>query len=114
MSDSGSESDSCTWRVRVKNRVQNVLMAVKEWFMPMMTVLLCGLSLSFMVDTGAQVNIIDEQSFKKLKMKPKLHKFGSKLFGYGQSDSINTLGKFKTRVKYGNQYRSVEFIVTRE
>lgn len=84
-----------------------MVMAVKEWFMPMVTLFMCGLSLSFMVDTGAQVNIIDEQSFKKLKMKPKLYKFGSKLYGYGQNDCINTLGKFKKRVKYGNQISGV-------
>lgn len=107
-SDSESEGNGYAWRVRVKNLV----MAVKDWFMPMVTVFLCGISLSFMVDTGAQVNIIDEQSFKKLKMKPKLYKFGSKLYGYGQNDCITTLGKFKTRLKNGNNYKSVEFVVT--
>ncbi|RNA33818.1 Retrovirus-related Pol poly from transposon [Brachionus plicatilis] len=84
-----------------------------DWLMPMVTLWLSGISLGFGVDTGAHVNIMDERSFRKLRFKPRLSKVNTKLYAYGQESYIDTIGRFKTRVKYGSQYRSVEFIVTK-
>ncbi|CAF1071996.1 unnamed protein product [Brachionus calyciflorus] len=107
-SESDLDNFSNIWRVRVKNMFQNV----KDWFMPVVMLWLSGISMGFNIDTGAQVNIMDKDSFKRLKFKPKLYKLETKLFGYGQSDCISTLGKFLTRVKYKEQYKVVGFIVT--
>ncbi|CAF1076837.1 unnamed protein product, partial [Brachionus calyciflorus] len=109
-SDSGSNSSfGKVWRIKLKSKI----MAIKDWLMPLVTLWLGGVSLGFGVDTGTYVNIIDESSFKKLKNRPKLYKSNSKLYAYGQEDCIGTLGQFKTRIKYNNQYKSVEFVVTR-
>ncbi|CAF0998856.1 unnamed protein product [Brachionus calyciflorus] len=35
------------------------------------------------------------------------------LYAYGQEDCIDTIGRYKTRIKYNNQYKSVEFVVTK-
>ncbi|CAF0777128.1 unnamed protein product [Brachionus calyciflorus] len=104
-----SDDEACTWRVTVKKVVDRV----KNWFTPLFTLLICGLSVGFIVDTGSQVNIIDEKTFNKLRYKPKLYKCLTKLYGYGNRNCIETVGKFKTRVKHNGIYKSVEFIVTK-
>ncbi|RNA36107.1 Retrovirus-related Pol poly from transposon [Brachionus plicatilis] len=96
-----------------KERNESLVLAVKNWFMPMVTLLMCGMSLAFTVDTGAQVNIMDEKSYDRLKFKPKLYKSNTRLYGYGNSKCIDTLGAFKTRVLYNGQHRSIHFTVTK-
>ena len=109
--ESGSENEYGIWNVRAQFR--SLVMAVKNFFMPMITLFMCGISLGFTVDTGAQVNIIDERSYNKLRFKPKLVKSKTKLFGYGNENCIETIGTFKTRVKYSGQYKSIHFVVTK-
>ena len=69
--ESSDEGESkVTWRIRVNEVVDKV----KKWFMPLVTLIICGLSIGFNMDTGAEVNIMDESTFKKLKFKPKLYR----------------------------------------
>lgn len=77
-------------------------MALKDWLIPMVTLCLSGISLGFGVDAKAHVNIMDERSFRKLGFKPRLSKVNTKLYAYGQESSIDTVGRFKRRVKYGS------------
>ncbi|RMZ94732.1 hypothetical protein BpHYR1_051846, partial [Brachionus plicatilis] len=84
----------------------------KNWFMPMITLMVCGLDVRFTVDTGSAVNIMDESTFKKLKMKQRLDMSNLKIYGYGQEQCIQVLGKFHTRIKSNGVYKSIEFVVT--
>jgi hypothetical protein len=74
---------------------------------------MCQPVVSFTVDTGAQVNIIDEKTYNKLKLKPKLHKCSESLFSYNSSKPIETLGQFETRILLNKMYHKVEFIVAK-
>lgn len=110
MNDHNMDDDesSNVWTIRCK-RVVNAFM---KWFMPMITLLVCQSYVKFMVDTGAEINLIDEETFNKLKMKPCLRRSNVSLFSYGSRDKLKTLGEFNTRISYNGQYRSIQFIVT--
>ena len=80
--------------------------------MPTVMLILCHSWMSFNIDTGSQVDIIDEISFKKLKLKPKLEKCTTILFAYNSHKPIPLLGQFTTRVLHGGCYKSITFFVT--
>lgn len=81
------------------------------WFLPRVVLFMCQMMVSFGVDTGAAVNVMDRRTFDRLKIKPKLSKYDRKLYPYGLEKPLDVHGCFKTRVKYKNEYRSVEFVV---
>jgi hypothetical protein len=111
-SDESSEDESSHWigkKIRtVRRKVCNF---VSSCLMPMVALWICGSWMKFGVDTGAEVNLMDEKSFKKLKQKPKLYASSVSLFGYNKT-SIPLLGEFKTRIKSKGVYKSVKFRVT--
>lgn len=79
---------------------------------PKTMVRVCGTEVALTVDTGAQVNIMDEASFKGLARAPKLEDASVGIYGYGKQ-SIDTVGEFTTKVKRGELTATVKFIVTR-
>ncbi len=83
------ENESNVWSIWTKRAVNTV----KNMFIPLITLFMCQTMVSFAVDTGAQVNIIDEKTFNKLKFKPKLYKYRTSLFSYNSSKPIETLGQ---------------------
>ena len=91
---------SSNWMIKAVN-------AVRSLFMPLVSLLICQTWVSICVDTGAQVNIIDEQTFCKLKDKPALYKSKTTLFGYNNSKPIDLLGEFTTRVKSNAESRYI-------
>ncbi|CAF1080712.1 unnamed protein product, partial [Brachionus calyciflorus] len=96
------------WRVmmrKVSKFVNNVMM-------PIICLFICGSSIRFGVDTGSDVNIIDQKTYNRLRFKPKLVKTDTCLYGYGSKNRLSIVGKFKTRVKYNNEYRNVMFYLT--
>ncbi|CAF0986472.1 unnamed protein product [Brachionus calyciflorus] len=74
--DSDGNESRVTWRVRVRRAGETI----KNWLMPLVTLFICGQSISFTVDTRAEVNIIDENTFNKLNYKPKLYKCDTKFY----------------------------------
>jgi hypothetical protein len=85
--------------------------AVRSPTMPHVELDLAQTTVSMAIDTGAEVNILDEATYKRLKMRPILSKSRIKLFGYG-SGQIQQMGTFNGRVLYRGQYRNLNFIVT--
>jgi hypothetical protein len=80
--------------------------------MPTILLNICHSMVRFSIDKGAEVDIIDERTFNKLKLKPKLVKCKNRLYAYNK-DPIRTLGQFTTRVSsnYSND-RSITLVVT--
>ena len=93
----------------IRRKIVNFLTSC---FMPMVTLFLCQSMVKFCVDTGAEVNLIDQKSFEKLKFKPKLYESDIWLYGYNKS-RIPLLGQFNTRIKSNGVYKSVKFYVTK-
>ena len=81
-------------------------------FMPVVTLLVCHTPVAIHVDTGAQLNIIDEATFNRLAVRPVLQKCKTTLFGYNTRVPIATVGQFETRVIASGSYRTVSFVVT--
>jgi hypothetical protein len=79
--------------------------------MPHVELDLAHTKVSMAIDTGAGVNILDEATYKQLKMRPILSKSRIKLFGYGPGQ-IQQMGTLNGRVLYKGQYRNLNFIVT--
>jgi hypothetical protein len=101
--DNEYESESNVWSIWSKRTIN----AVKKMFIPLITLFMCQTVVSFTVDTGAQVNIVDEKTYNKLKLKPKLHKCSESLFSYNSSKPIETLGQFETRILLYKMYHKV-------
>lgn len=111
--DRSSSEEHDAWSVlAVSKRVIN---HVFQTFMP--TVLLCmlGSTIKFSIDTGSQVNLIDEHTLQKLKVKPVLRKCMTPLYGYSSNVPIEVIGKLSTKVQNGpnGKYKSETFIVTK-
>ena len=84
----------------------------QKCFMPTALLSLLHTFLIFSLDTGSQVDILEESSFNKLKIKPRLEHCRTTLFGYSCDTPIKTLGQFTTHVLHNDIYRSITFIVT--
>ena len=61
-------------------------------------VTIAAVSLTTMVDTGASINVIDEQTFSKFR-EVTLKPTKTRAFAYNQSEPVNFLGKFDAFVK---------------
>ncbi|XP_071484673.1 uncharacterized protein [Diadema antillarum] len=56
--------------------------------------------MSLTLDTGASVNILREEDFDRLSLRPKLHRSRIRLFAYGSRDPLRIIGKFRTLVSH--------------
>lgn len=83
-------------------------------FMPTVILSMCQTEVKFYLDTGAEVNVMDEKHYKKLVIRPKLQRCNKALYGYSNHEPvpISTIGEFNTRVLYGQHYHSITFVVT--
>lgn len=78
--------------------------------LPMTFVRVNEIDASFLIDTGASVNIADGKLFKQLGQ-PKLSK-ASSIYGYGSQTKLPTRGKFTASIEKGSKFITAEFIVT--
>ena len=53
-----------------------------------------------MIDTGAAVNVIEEDDFEKIKNKVKLKATQTKIYPYKSSEPLQTLGRFQANIRY--------------
>ena len=73
-------------------------------------IIIHGKRINMKLDTGAQVNLLSESEYRKLRNKPKLQRTKHKLKGYGNYD-IQIIGKFMAHVEYNGKHRMTFFIV---
>ena len=80
---------------------------------PQVEIKLSGVPVYASVDTGAEHDIIDEQTWDRILDKPKLYRTRMHLYPYGSPNEIKTLGEFRTRVQFEKKDdTSVAFIIT--
>ena len=58
-----------------------------------------GTKVKFIIDSGASVNLIDEQTMKRLKQQPQLQRAKANLYTYGSTTPIDIIGKFQTTIE---------------
>jgi hypothetical protein len=66
---------------------------------PMIELHILNLSIQFLIDTGAQVNIIDFETYKQMPAAPQLHASKSPVCGYNKS-KIENRGEFKATIEH--------------
>ncbi len=71
-----------------------------------------GVSFKTMVDTGASINVIDEQTFSKFR-KVTLQRTNTKAFAYNQSEPVDFLGKFEAVVETRKRMSVATFYVVK-
>ena len=69
--------------------------------------------LQFQIDSGADVNIIDEHSFAKLKGQVTLKHTRAKLFAYNSTVPLPLLGKFTATIATKKRYDAADFYVVK-
>ena len=58
-----------------------------------------GTKVKFIIDSGASVNLIDEQTMKRLKQQPQLQRDKANLYTYGSTTPIDIIGKVQTTIE---------------
>ena len=61
---------------------------------PRLSIKVNGLNVQMLVDTRSSINILDENTYQKFQVKPKLSKTETKVFTYGSNTNFPLLGKF--------------------
>ena len=64
-----------------------------------------------LVDTGSSINVIDEYTYKSMKIQPKLSKSDTKAYAYGTDAKVSLLGKFQATVETDNKLTTAPFYV---
>ena len=80
---------------------------------PRAVVDMCASSISFLVDTGAPINVIDEHTYASLDDKPRLDRCSGNFYGVGSDKPINLLGQFTTRITFRGRTTMSGFIVVK-
>ena len=71
------------------------------------------LKLKMLIDTGCSLNIIDEPTFEKFRVKPKLESVSGQVFGFQNKSPLTFRGEFKTQISYGSNRINAKVAVIR-
>ena len=88
---------------------------VNDKKVPKVTASISGVPISMTIDTGASTNIIDEATFTKIEKQSsiKLQSTSTRIFAYGSSSQLVTLGKFNASITTGSMSTETTFHVVR-
>lgn len=77
---------------------------------PRANVIIDGVQVEFLVDTGTPINIIDEETFNKFKCQVSLAECTTKLYGYKALVPLPVMGEFHAKIEYCKS-NAVEMVV---
>lgn len=77
--------------------------------LPSASVIVHGTAITALIDSGASVNLLDEQDFKALKKPPPLKRDTTIIKAYGIKEPLNTLGMFTTEVESTSKIACADF-----
>ena len=94
-SDFSDGVDGVQFVFAVNNSVTNI---------PTVETRICYTNISFLIDTGASINIIDYQSYQKIYPRPKLQPHSPMIYAYGSQSALPVIGNLSTQIihKYAN------------
>ena len=74
-----------------------------------------GDDIQFFIDTGASVNIVDENTFQNMNIQRPLSPSKTKIFAYGKTSPLKTVGQFSSIIRYNsNSLKAVFHVVKTE
>ena len=74
---------------------------------------ICDTNISFLIDTGASVNIIDYQSYQIFCPRPKLQPHSPMIYAYGSQSTLPVTGNFSTQIIHKNANTTSTFYVVK-
>ena len=74
---------------------------------------ICKSRVGFMIDTGASCNVLDEETWLNLKIRPGLNKSLIRLFAYGSTTPLPILGEFKARTRIKGEFQTFMVLVVK-
>ena len=80
---------------------------------PSLNVTVNGLNVRMLVDTGSSINVLDESTYNKFQVKPKLSKTDTKVFTYGSNTNFPLLGKFIGTLETRHKFTTATIYVTK-
>ena len=80
---------------------------------PRLNLTINGLNVQMLVDTGSSINVLDENTYKKLQVKPKLSKTDTEVFTYGSNTNFPLLGKFMWTIESKDKITTATIHVTK-
>jgi hypothetical protein len=90
-----------------------VTQAIRQKSGPRVDAIIAGTTVSCLIDTGAPINIIDEETYSGLKHKPRLEKCATKYYGYQSKEPLPIVGQFIENVLYKGKASRAGFLVTK-
>ncbi|MCG7866506.1 MAG: hypothetical protein JAY74_09055 [Candidatus Thiodiazotropha taylori] len=97
-----TSSDESVFHINDTNRNHKV---------PSVTAQLGNNDVKFLVDTGASVNILNNEVYKQMPKQPTLSKPCPLIYAYGSSTPLNVLGYFRTQVTFKSKTVGADFYV---
>ena len=89
--DNTSSDNSNDYALTISNKMKD-----KQ---PRTKIKINGVYFSFLIDTGASINLIDEEMFNKFKTKPVLKNVLMKIFAYEANTPVVIIGLFRTEIE---------------
>ena len=80
---------------------------------PVTHVMLNGIKVGVLIDSGASVNVVSETVYSTLKPKPKISAAKIKIFSYGSKNALPIIGVFACNVQAKNRNTEASFYVLR-
>lgn len=92
-------------------RLINHVSRQRERQCPTQVITVSGEEILFVLDTGAEVNVITMQTYEKFFHKPKLHESRVMLMAFDSDEPITVAGEIKVMVNWQEKVKPVTFIV---
>ena len=105
--------ESCRHGLYMITRKRMAINALKGDDGPRVDVCIQGAIVSCLVDTGSPVDVIDEETFDRLAIKPKLEPCIDSFYGFASDSPIPISGKFTASVQVNGVSAQTEFIVVK-
>ena len=100
--ESNNEEDTdYTYQVNIKPRRASSYFEIK----------IGSSTINMMADSGASVNLLAKTDFNNLQPKPPLQVSSARIFAYGETSPISTLGEFTTELRYKERSCQATIIV---
>ena len=80
---------------------------------PVFGVEMLGRSVKVLIDSGADNNIMDENTFRAFKDKVTLRRCSKAMYPYGMDKAIKVIGEFETEVRSNGKSCCAKFLVVK-
>ena len=78
---------------------------------PSIQIDVCNSSTSFIIDTGASLNLMSKQAYENIVSKPELKPCTRKLYGFNSLNRIPVVGQFETIITINSITKPITFVV---